>query len=292
LNQIPKIEFNPSQVDINGFEIIRLEKIINNKEDLINNPELPHQPNFYNLIFYTNGNTKHLIDFKWYPIKKNTLVYLAKKQINAFSFTPGVKGFCLLFSQDYFEKCFSHLDQEIIFRLFTPQLFEPTLQIPPNSDLIKYIKLLYKEYYDNIHFNKESIIESLFTIIFTKAEQLKKTQTSNFIENSKTRTFSQFSQLVEQNYTINRNAEFYAEKLSITYKHLNNICKKLVNKTAKTFIDDFVILEAKRMLVNSEIGSSKLAYYLGFDEPTNFIKFFKKRTKITPKQFINTLNKY
>lgn len=291
LSTIPEIAFNPSHVDIEGFEIIDLAKIKANKESYDNDPELAHQPNFFILLFYTNGKSVQHIDFETYTVAKNTLVYIAKKQVNAFALTPDLEGYLLVFSQEFFETCFSQLGKEIIFRLFTPQLFEPTLQIPEDSDFKHYIQLLYKEFYAENNFNKKAIIESLFTIILTKAEQLKKRETSNLADNNKTRTFSKFTQLIEANYTEHRNADFYADQLAITYKHLNSICKELVQKTAKTYIDDFVILEAKRLLINSEIGSTNLAYNLGFDEPTNFIKFFKKRTNLTPKQYINSTSK-
>ncbi len=59
---------------------------------------------------------------------------------------------------------------------------------------------------------------------------------------------------------MHRNADYYAEQLNITYKHLNVVCKAIVKSTAKQYIDDFVILEAKRNLINSSIKSTELAY--------------------------------
>lgn len=291
MSKIPEIAFNPSHVDIEGFEIIDLAKIKANKDSYDNDPELAHQPNFFILLFYTHGKSVQHIDFETYPVEANTLVYIAKKQVNAFAFNPELEGYLMVFSQDFFETCFNQLGKDIIFRLFTPQLFEPTLQIPEASDFKQYMQLLYKEYHAANNFNKKAIVESLFTVILTKAEQLKKRDTSDLVDNSKTRIFSKFTQLIEQQYQTHRNAEFYAGQLAITYKHLNTICKALVQKTAKTYIDDYVILEAKRQLINSNIGSTKLAYSLGFDEPTNFIKFFKKRTDLTPKQFVNAISK-
>jgi AraC-like DNA-binding protein len=44
-------------------------------------------------------------------------------------------------------------------------------------------------------------------------------------------------------------------------------------------------LLAKRLLVNSNLTSSEIAYELGFDEPTNFTKFFQKKEKISPSMF-------
>ena len=66
---------------------------------------------------------------------------------------------------------------------------------------------------------------------------------------------------------------------------LNHICKEVIQKTAKQCIDDFIILEAKRNLINSGIKSTELTYQLGFTESTNFVKYFKKHTGLTPNQF-------
>ena len=288
MSAIPKIEFTPGHIGVGGFEIIKVEKIRDNREHFETNPEQPHQLNFFNLTFYTRGKSKQLIDFKWYPIERNTMVYLAKKQVTAFSFEKDMEGYCLLFSQEYLERCFGHLDQSILSRLFTPQLFNPTLQIPETSDLEQYIRLLYKEFYES-DTNNRAIIDSLFTIILTKAEAIKNTQLQSFTNHSGALTLSKFVQLLEENYSRNRNANYYADQIGITYKHLNNTCKSLLNKTAKELIDDFVILEAKRRLTNNTTRSTNLAYELGFDDPTNFVKYFKNLTGLTPKQFKNNL---
>ncbi|RLJ67186.1 monovalent cation:proton antiporter-2 (CPA2) family protein [Lacinutrix venerupis] len=132
---------------------------------------------------------------------------------------------------------------------------------------------------------KNNLYESLHAIIFSKLEHLKQNETLHLRYERKVVIFLNFKSLLEANFSTNRNADFYAKKLNITYKHLNEICKEILNVTAKQFIDAFVILEAKRLLINSEIKSTELAYKLGFQEPTNFVKYFKKHTKFTPNSF-------
>ena len=135
----------------------------------------------------------------------------------------------------------------------------------------------------NNYFNSE--IRYNLAIIFSKLERLKQYQTFNLKRSDKLNKFLDFKSLLEIHFNKSRNADFYAEKLNITYKHLNTICKSIIALTAKQFIDEYIILEAKRLLVNSEIKSTELAYFLGFEEPTNFVKYFKKHTKFTPNQF-------
>ena len=286
---VPHITFNPSTTESYGFEIVPIEKIAQNKGNISHNPEQPHQLKFYNLIFFTQGTGKHFVDFNWYPVQQNSLVYLTKEQVNAFEFSEQLKGYCIIFTEEYFVNCFSNLTEDFVFRLFNPELFSPILQIPQNSEFFDYFNLLFKEYNHKKSFNQKNIVNALFTILISKAEAIKQHQTFYIKDSSKVLLYQNFTSLIQDNLAQSRSANFYAKQLAITYKHLNTICKELVNKTAKSVIDDFIILQAKRNLINSTRSSTELAYKLGFEDPTNFTKYFKKHTGLTPKLFIKSL---
>ena len=71
----------------------------------------------------------------------------------------------------------------------------------------------------------------------------------------------------------------------MSYKALNQLCKKTAGKTPKQIIDEHTILEAKRRLAIENTQVTQLAYELGFDEVGNFTKYFRKHTLLTPSQF-------
>lgn len=286
---IPHIEFNKKDDTHFEFEIVPIQKIAKNKKQFTHSPELPHQVKFYNLIFFTSGTGRHFIDFNWYPVKENSLIYLAKEQINAFDFSGNLEGYCIIFTEKYFVQCFPNLPEELVFRLFNPQLFSPIVQIPQESTFQSYFKLLQDEYQSFESFNRQTVINALFTVLISKAEAIKQNQPFHIKDHSKIVTFQKFNSLIEENLTKSRSASFYAQELGMTYKHLNSICKELMHKTAKNIIDDLVILKAKRILINSDIKSTELAYQLGFEDPTNFTKYFKKNTNLTPKSFIKSI---
>jgi len=285
MRDLPSIPFKSNYQYIDGVEIISLEKIWERRGDFSHDPQKPHQLQFYNITIYTQGESQQLVDFKWYPVKQNTVIYLTKDQVTAYAFTPGLKGYCILFTQHYFERCFSHISKSLIVRIFNYYLFPPCIQIPQASDFQIYFQLFLKEFFNDIRFEKASIISSLFSILLVKMEELKQMPELEVGDSSKMLLVSKFARLVQDHYQINRNADFYAQQLLITYKHLNVACNEILNKTAKQFIDDLIVLEAKRKLINSAIKSTELAYSLGFDEPTNFTKYFKKRTGMTPNAF-------
>ena len=68
-------------------------------------------------------------------------------------------------------------------------------------------------------------------------------------------------------------------------KALNRAVKQSVGKSAKVYIDDRVILEAKRLLSYGDSSVKEIAYTLGFSDDSNFYKFFFKHTSLTPLAF-------
>ena len=104
-NQIPNIKYQSETRDF-GFEIVPIFKIANKKQTGEHNSQLPHQLKFYNIIFFTEGQGRHYIDFKWYPVKEKTLVYLSKEQVHAFDFSSNLDGYCLVFTETFYELFF------------------------------------------------------------------------------------------------------------------------------------------------------------------------------------------
>lgn len=284
--EIPNIDFNSQKPDNSGIELLSIESLAKRKDEIAHNPEKAHQIAFNMIVFYTEGKSKQLVDFVWHEVKENTIIHLSKGQINAFQFTENLKGYILLFTDEYLKKQINTLPKNEIVRLFNSHLFSPIIQVSKGSNVGEYIQLFYNEY-SNIEedYNQENTYNSLYSIIFSKLERLKQYQTFHLKRSDKLNKFLDFKSLLELHFTKSRNADFYAKKLNITYKHLNTICKDIVSLTAKQFIDEFIVLEAKRLLVNSEIKSTELAYSLGFEEPTNFVKYFKKHTELSPNQF-------
>jgi len=55
--------------------------------------------------------------------------------------------------------------------------------------------------------------------------------------------------------------------------------------SAKRVLTDRLVLEAKRLLVHTDLTAAAIAGQLGFSEPTNFNRFFVRGTTFTPTVF-------
>jgi len=94
-----------------------------------------------------------------------------------------------------------------------------------------------------------------------------------------------FLELMEIHFLEKTNTSFYADKIGISSKRLNQILKEKLNLRAKQIIQQRQITEAKRRLVRSEITIKELAFILGFDSMSSFSRFFKKHIGVSPSVF-------
>ncbi|GAA5159365.1 MULTISPECIES: helix-turn-helix domain-containing protein [Amycolatopsis] len=101
--------------------------------------------------------------------------------------------------------------------------------------------------------------------------------------------FTAFSRAVEAEYARSREVEWYARRLGYSPRTLRRATQEAVGVGAKRFIDDRVVLEAKRLLAHTDITVAECARRLGFDDPANFAKFFQARAGSTPGAFAESV---
>lgn len=97
--------------------------------------------------------------------------------------------------------------------------------------------------------------------------------------------FRRFEQLVEERFAQWHQVADYAGRLAYTEKSLARAVTAAAGTTAKAFITARIVLEAKRLLVHTHLSVATIAEQLGFDEATNFGKFFRREVGSTPAEF-------
>lgn len=97
--------------------------------------------------------------------------------------------------------------------------------------------------------------------------------------------FKNFIKLVKDNYLNHRSITFYADKLCVSPKYLSSVVHKVSEKYATDWINQYVILEAKSMLIMEDTNIKDVSNHLNFANQSFFAKFFKKHTGYTPKEY-------
>lgn len=289
--KIPQINFRPQNEQNIGIEIIELSSIYSRFDsDRSNFSFKPHRINFNSLLYITAGNGFHFIDFNTYTLQPGSVVFINSNQVHAFDLVNKPQGKIIVFTDEFLNNIYSSIK--------TPLFSVGHLQAPysPTLLLSEHIKqtcdaLLFeinKEFQNKTTDNR--FLHLVFSALLTKITSIRPQYYEQYLSESHTRVFNQFMLLLENNFTSNRDASLYADMLHITYKSLNQICKLATKKTPKQLIDAHIILEAKRRLSIEKSRTQQLADELGFEEVTNFVKYFKKHTLLTPTQFKKSIS--
>ena len=195
-------------------------------------------------------------------------------------------GYMILFEPEFLHFLKNSYDIYKVFPYFninsSPVYYFEEEQTDPSRDLIEKI---YEEF-QNLTPDSIEIIRSYLTIFLFEGKKL---LDSGVIASHTANRFEevtiQFEQLIKKTENKRQPLNYYADQLSISTVYLSECVKKATGKTAKQVITEYILLEAKALLRNSNQTISSIAFQVGFEDQSNFIKFFKKESGITPKQF-------
>ena len=287
---IPDVHFNhANQVDA-GLDIIELSTLYQ-KKSLDHSPFLPHRVDFHCLLYIQEGQCQHFIDFNHYPLGSNTCVFINRHQVHAFDFENQPKGKLLLFTDDFIEKARLNIRSHLFSPMHYHQLTSPVVKLDAalKASFEALLGELLKE-----HDEAKSdplMLQLLLSSILLKLDKERNQGVAYAFSARQIDQFSEFMSLLGRRSREVKNASDYAKMMGMSYKSLNLLCKTVVNKTAKHLIDEEVILQAKREISISQCQIQTLAFELGFDELSNFVKYFKKHTGFIPAKFRHSLSK-
>ena len=178
-------------------------------------------------------------------------------------------------------------------RLELLSIQRPTSKISARKTMMfhiihSYLKVLMKERND---FYRDMILYEYVKIFLYEACHILDDTASQSNLGKKDRNItSQFFQNVDRYYKENRKVEYYAQLIGITPKHLAHIIKKTTGKYPSEWLENYAILESKKLLRSTDDSVQNISYDLNFATPSHFVKFFKAKTGMTPKEFRD--NKY
>lgn len=173
-------------------------------------------------------------------------------------------------------------------RLDLLSIQRPTSKISARKTMMfhiihSYLKVLIKERND---FYRDMILYEYVKIFLYEACHILDDTTSQSNLGKKDRSITnQFFQFVDKEYKENRKVDHYAELIGITPKRLAHVIKKTTGKYPSEWLENYAVLESKKLLRSTDESIQNISYDLNFATPSHFVKFFKARTGMTPKEF-------
>ncbi len=248
-----------------------------------------HRLSFYGILLCTDNTGIHNINFKDFTLQKGTLLTLRKDNVHKF-YPTNAKGILIVFTEDFILSYSNRIQVSQAFLLFNELLASPILQLDVDefNELITIIKLIQTEYGDARDEHSSNILRSFLQVMFTKLYRNKSQQNIVFQNQKYLSKFLKLQTLIENHCYEYKTVSHYAKTMGVTTKTLNNITQNIINKSAKQFINQIVISHSKRMIINSTDSLTEIAFQMGFEDPTNFFKYFRKNVGLSPNKFRET----
>ena len=266
------------------FEIINFDLLFDEFSEEI---KKPHRAEFYQILWFQKGSPTHFVDFNPIKIKPNSLLFVNKNSVQVFDNKTKFKGKAILFTDSFF--CKTETDTTFLRSniLFNDLLSISQIELPKGHSIIETIFELLETELRNSKDNYQSdLLRNDLRNLLLHSERERRKQ--DFIELKKDANLEQalsFKTLLDDHFITQKRVSFYCQELSITPKRLNKATSKIFGKTPKNIIDDRVLLESKRLLAHTSESIKEISFSLGFEELTNFIKYFKKHINKTPVEF-------
>jgi AraC-like DNA-binding protein len=246
--------------------------------------EKPHRHDFHLLVIFTKGSGTHVVDFNTFDITAGSVFALQPGQMHHWNLSKDIDGYIVFHSKEFYNVHFQHKqinDYPFYFSTYnTPELILDAVETQKTAALFE---LVLGEYTSEALFREHAVL-SILDLIYIQLSRHYITPTQLQIRRYPT-ILRNFEAILEQFYKHEKKPSFYADKLHITLKHLNRVCKETLQKTATTVITDRIILEAKRMLLTPELSINEIANHLGFEDYSYFSRLFKQKTEQTPSEF-------
>ncbi|WP_341225839.1 helix-turn-helix transcriptional regulator [uncultured Arcticibacterium sp.] len=255
------------------------------KEHLIANSfiEKSHRHDFYLMVLFTAGSGTHKIDLDTYDIEPGSLFVMRPGQIHGWTLSPDIDGYIVFYSQDIYKLYFGHKKiEDYVFYNSATHISEIKLSLQEMENLEVYFKLLVRENLGEQSMKQDKIINLIDTIHIELSRMHMSEIRSLYTSSEK---LNRFNLLLEENFKIEKSPSFYASEMSMTLKHLNRICKRVLNKTVTQLISEKIVLESKRLFTFGDSTVAEVADEMGYINHSYFSRVFKKHGGMSPFKF-------
>ncbi|MBD3630627.1 helix-turn-helix domain-containing protein [Cyclobacterium sp.] len=241
-------------------------------------------------FFWNFGAVPLILDIDGQPIslEPNELLsctYLQKITVIEQQNQPEI--LFLAFNRGFY--CIHTYDSEVSCNglLFFGSNYNPVIQLD-EEEIIRLRTLIsvLQEEFDTKDQNQEEMLRLLLKRFIIRITRLARKQLFNKkLPEKELELVRQFNVLVEENFKTLRQVTDYAALMNRSPKTIANIFSQQGGKRPLEIIHDRLILEAKRLLLYTDQSSKEIGWELGFEDPSQFNRFFKTHMEIPPREF-------
>lgn len=239
----------------------------------------PHKhKQYFEIIYITQGHGAHWIDDVCYEVAPSTLFFIKEYQVHSWDLQDVPGGYVIILKKEFVEKS---LDPQLAMLLAKVGAI-PCLRIEETATISQLFELLVKEGQTETG-NTFHIMEGLLKILLIKIQDVAGLELAR--PSGRADLYQSFVELLSAGIPVRNTVNYYAALLNTTPQHLNVACRNAAATGASEVLAGFIIKEARRLLLYTDKTVSEISFLLNFNDPSHFVKYFKRLTGTTPQTF-------
>lgn len=249
----------------------------------------PHLHDFYQVTLL-GGHGRLMHDFREATFSGPILFFVSPGQVHTAYPDPGAEATVVSFTREFFN---AHTGDA---GLLAELPFYYTSSTPPwlplEAEETTIARDLFREIqqeFDAAEPGAAEILQALLRILFIRAGRWYRRAHPVGRATRASRLVRDFHLLVEHHFHDWQTLEPYAHQLGVTTNHLNDVVREETGRAAGEHIRQRRLLDAKRLLLHSDLSVSEIGYRLGFNDPSYFSRFFRRYAETTPADFRNEI---
>ncbi|MEH0468250.1 AraC family transcriptional regulator [Streptomyces sp. B21-097] len=283
---VPLYGFQPPVGTPYGLEVSTVEDFFAQHDDWPWNPPRPGRATFHYLIAVTEGELRHDVDHVTRTVAPGQWLWVRPGHAQCWHPPGAARGPFVLFEPDVL--------RPDVARLLAPlTAHEAPAVLSPHPDdtawlqqtalqLLDEHRALGRRPLDVHHALRRSLLESL---LLRLADAPEVTTADTSAGTSRGDTYRRFVDALELHFRELHRAADYAESLGCSVRTLSRAARDATGRGVRELIDERRLLEARRLLGSARWDARSVAVHLGFADPSNFGRFFRERTGLTPAAF-------
>jgi len=248
-------------------------------------PLPPHRKKETDFLYLTHGSTERTKGLVNYQVFPGHFFFLPKDQISEqTNLAAGSQGYYGYFHQDIFQKLF-HDFEPLSFFTFLQKHHNPLVYVPESrQNKVEWLLETLNQTGKEKHPERGRLWATYLYALLLEIAPLQETQPQLKLNKAHQITRSYLQLLENRIYEWKKVAD-YADYLEISTDHLNKCVKTTLGKTSQELLGDMVILETKVLLRQTDFPIQQIATYMAGGSPSDFARFFKLRTRMSPKDY-------
>lgn len=242
-----------------------------------------HRHDFFFILALEKGRGSHEIDFTPHRIKSNSIFFMRPGQVHQLTLKAGSTGYLMQFNTEFYHSN-DKASRDLLRRASNKNHCQLDGKIV--KKFLEILSSISREYSD-MKEGYQEVIKASLEIFFIELVRNRKNSKSlsGKVNSYEQERFEEFMELVETHFATHKQVSDYAGMLNLSTYQLNAITKAAVGKRSSELINEYIILESKRYLLATSNLVNQVAYHLGYEDVSYFIRFFKKHTGYSPESF-------